>query len=108
MKQEVMTSLYEGLRDTVQNRCTILGMKKPQLIVDKDAGAKGFKVSRPMVDQVKVFIRMQGMWMVIDITVISEVIRSVIRVIREWCAKMFGDSELEAIPSFDDEAVRFA
>ena len=107
MQQQAM-SHYQGLRDALEERCTILGMKLPQLVTDTNAAANGFKVSRPFVDQVKVVIRMQGMWMLIDISVVREVIRSVMTVIREWCAQALGNCELEEVPNWDEKAFSFA
>lgn len=107
MEKEAM-SLYEGLRDTVEERCTIEGMKLPQLVPDNNAVENGFKVSRPLVNQVKVVIRVKGMWMLIDIKAIKEVIRSVMLVIKEWCTAEFGESELEEVPDFESEAFSFA
>lgn len=100
MREKAM-SLYKGLRDTVEKQCTIIGMKDPEFIPDDDATKKGYTISRPVVDHVKVVIRVHGMWMLIDIHVVREVIRSVMAVIKQWCTTMLGESELSEVPNFE-------
>lgn len=104
MQKDAMT-LYKGLREAVQGKCTVQQMMDPKIHIDKHARGSGFKVSRPMVDQVKVVIRAEGMWMEVSITVLKEVIRSVMAVIKDWCAATLGATELDEVPDWDNEAL---
>lgn len=83
-------------------------MTEPKIVIDSSVAGNGFKVSRTAIDQLRVVIRISGAWMLVEVTVIKEVIRSVIYVIREWCTKMLGFPEIEEVPDFEHEAISFA
>lgn len=105
---EKAKSLYEGLRTAVEEKCTVERMMEPRIVAGKSDSKNGYSIVRTKVNEVKVVICVQGTWMLIDITAVKEVIRSVMRVIHEWCTTMLGDSRLTEVPDFANGAISFA